>query len=220
MSDKRDYKKEDKQLYQPKRTPALVDVPTMTFIAVRGTGDPNEADGAYSRALQTLYTLSYTIKMSKMGGDTPAGYFEYVVPPLEGLWWSANDEPFQVGPVKDKSNFAWLSMIRQPEFVDQSVFDWACAEARRKKPAAMQAEAELCRFTEGRCVQIMHHGPYDDEPASVALIDGYMAENGLQDAIGEPSVEGILRQHHEIYLGDPRRTAPDKLRTVLRHPIR
>lgn len=207
-----DFKKEYKDLYLPGTAPMEIAVPEMTFLMVDGAGDPNDPAGEYRRAAEILYTLSYTVKMSKMGGKTPAGYFDYTVPPLEGLWWF-EDEAFTSAAVAQKEKYCWTSMIRQPEFVTQEVFAWACSEAQRKKGLACD-KARLVQFEEGLCVQCMHLGPYGDEPETLARIHRYMTENGLEDDTG------LLRRHHEIYLNDPTRTAPDKLKTVLRHPMR
>lgn len=209
--DKVDYKKTDKTFYQPKTTPSIVDVPEMVFITVAGKGNPNDEAGEYSKALQLLYALSYAIKMSKMGNEQPEGYFEYVVPPLEGLWWI---EGLKGMDYSKKDNFNWISMIRQPDFVTQDVLDWACAKAAMKNPDLDYQKAQLQRLTEGLCVQCMHIGPYDDEPATVAKMDQFMKENGYVHDFSD------TRRHHEIYLGDPRKTAPERLKTVIRHPIK
>jgi hypothetical protein len=211
MSDKLDYKKKYKDLYVPKSKPVKILVPPMKFIMVEGTGDPNEEDGAYTNAVGLLYTLSYTIKMSTMSGSAPEGYFDYVVPPLEGLWWMADG--LAGVDYSRKSDFCWVSMIRQPEFVTPEVFAWACAEARRKKDIDF-SPARLETLDEGLCVQCMHIGPYDDEPATVAKMEAFIEANGLINDIGDN------RRHHEIYLSDPRRGDPAKLKTVLRVPVR
>ena len=200
-----DYKKEYKDLYMPKCAPVQADVPAMGYFCVRGKGNPNTCED-YKAALEILYGLSFTVKMSKMSGDTPAGYFEYVVPPLEGFWWMEED-----GDPADKDKYCWLSMIRQPEFVDENVFVWAKDRLLAKKPKLDLSKAEFRVIREGLCVQAMHLGRYDDEPATFARIDAYICENGLERA---------GRYHHEIYLGDPRKVAPEKLRTVLRVPVR
>ncbi len=207
MVNKLDYKKVYKDLYMPKKNPSIIDVPLMNFIMIDGKGDP--ANEEYQLAVGALYSLSFTIKMSKKSGNQPQGYFEYVVPPLEGLWWvSGGDFDFQ-----KRDNWLWTSIIRQPDFVTQEVFSWACEECRRKKPEVDISKARFETFTEGLCVQIMHIGPYANEPESVALMRAFMAEEGLVDETGSD------RKHHEIYLSDPRKTAPDKLKTVLRHPV-
>jgi hypothetical protein len=209
MSDKLDYKKEYPDLYLPKQKPALIKVPAMNFIMVDGKGDP--ASEPYQSAIQILYSLTFTIKMSKMSGRQPIGYFEYVVPPLEGLWWC---EGGKFDWHKPKSEWWWTSMIRQPEFVTQAVFEWAVAESQRKKPEVDVSKARLNSFEEGLCVQMMHIGAYDDEYRSIELIEQYIAENGLTNLTGD------IDKHHEIYLSDPRKTAPERLKTVLRFPVK
>lgn len=212
-----DYKKEYKDLYMPKAKPCVIDVPEMTFIMVDGKGNPNKENGEYPKAVELLYGLCYTIKMSKMSGLKPDGYFDYVVPPLEGLWWLNDDSNIDFS-VKEK--YCWTSMIRQPEFVTQEVFDWACLELTRKKPHIDVSKARLQKFTEGLCVQIMHTGPYDDEPETVAKIDAFVKENNYKNAISDLLPDGTIRRHHEIYLGDPRKIDPSKRKTVLRHPVK
>ena len=207
-----DFKKQDKRLYMPSTTPGLVEVPAMRFLMVDGEGDPNTAQ-AYSDALAALYALSYTIKMSKMGGRRPENYFDYVVPPLEGLWWT-RDRLYDGLENRDKSKFLWTSMIRQPDFVTAEVLEEAKAVAAKKKPEVDTGLVRLEDFTEGLCVQIMHLGPYDDEPAAIRRMEDFALAQGYQIDLS-PS-----RRHHEIYLGDPRKTAPEKLRTVIRHPVR
>ncbi len=204
-----DFLKEYKALYQPKTTPAIIDVPEMVFFAVDGKGNPNEPDGEYGKAVGLLYALSYTVKMSDKGKTQLAGFFPYRVAPLEGLWQMAGGVPGVDYNNKDK--FEWTSMIRQPEFVDEAVFEWACGEVRRKK-GLDTSRARLLRFREGLCAQMMHIGPYDAEPASVERMDAVLAENGYRNDLG-------LRRHHEIYLGDPSKSAPEKLKTILRHPV-
>lgn len=207
MSEKFDFKKEYKDLYLPKEVPQLVQVPAMNFICVDGAGDPNGSQ--YQKAVSVLYGLTFTIKMSKMSGAQPEGYFEYVVPPLEGLWWS--DGPFDFNK---RDNWLWTSMIRQPEFVTPEVFDWAVQICKKKKPELDVTLARFETFEEGLCVQMLHRGPYATEPQTVEIMKKYMEQNGLLDETG------INRKHHEIYLQDPRKTAPDKLKTVLRHPVK
>lgn len=209
--EKLDYKKEYKDLYQPKDKPSLIEVPEMIFIAVDGAGDPNVSP-EYKAAMELLYGLSFTIKMSKMDGSQPEGYFEYVVPPLEGLWYS-DGVSFDGMNVTDKSRFKWVSMIRQPEFVTEQVFEAAREKLAKKKPDLDISKARLMKYTEGLCVQIMHKGSYDDEPHSIEMIKKFAAENGLREDFSED------RLHHEIYLSDPRRCAPERLRTVIRHPV-
>jgi hypothetical protein len=205
-----DFKKEYKDLYLPKATPSVIDVPEMTFIMVDGKGNPNTSAG-YKAALEVLYGLSYGIKMSKMGDAQPKGYFDFVVPPLEGLWWSADGGV--ITDISDKDCFCWTSMIRQPDFVTESVFEQVKETLAKKKPSLDLSFARLERFTEGVCVQIMHFGSYDDEPATVAVLDKFAADSGYILDFSE------RRRHHEIYLGDPRKTAPEKLKTIIRHPI-
>lgn len=214
-ANKLDYKKEFKDLYMPKSKPTIIDVPTMNFIMVDGKGNPNEKEGEYQSAVELLYGLSYTIKMSKMCNCQPKGYFEYVVPPLEGLW-RMNDCKIDFS---NKDKFCWISMIRQPEFVTNEVFQWACSEIIKKKPHLDISKAQFKTFTEGLCVQMMHIGPYDDEPKTVEQIENYIESNNLIDAISTIQPDGTIGRHHEIYLSDPRKTSPGKLKTVLRHPV-
>ncbi|MBD5139386.1 MAG: transcriptional regulator [Ruminococcus sp.] len=209
--EKLDYKKEYKDLYQPAAKPSLIDVPEMRFFAVDGAGDPNTSP-AYKEAMEILYGLSFTVKMSKMNGTQPDGYFEYVVPPLEGLW-SADGVSFDGLNVSDKNKFKWVSMIRQPEFVTEEVFGWAKEILAKKKPQLDLSKARFMTFTEGLCVQIMHKGPYDSESESIMKLKRFAGENGLTEDF---SAE---RLHHEIYLSDPRKCAPERLRTVIRHPV-
>ena len=204
-----DFLKQYKALYQPKTTPAIIDVPEMTFFAVDGRGNPNEPEGEYGKAVGLLYALSYTIKMSDKGKTPLPGFVPFRVAPLEGFWQMAGGVPGVDYGNKDK--FEWTSVIRQPDFVDESVFAWACEQVRKKK-GMDTARARLLRLREGLCVQMMHIGPYDAEPASVAQMDAFLAEHGYRNDLG-------VRRHHEIYLGDPSRTAPERLKTVLRHPI-
>lgn len=208
--DKFDYKKEYKDLYQPSAKPSVTDVPEMIFIAVDGKGDPNTCE-EYKTAMELLYGLSFTIKMSKLNGTQPEGYFEYVVPPLEGLWRQENTYGIDYSR---KADFIWTSMIRQPEFVTPRVFEAAKAALAKKKPHLDVSKARLMKLTEGLCVQIMHKGSFDDEPASIEKLARFAAENGYEQDFSES------RLHHEIYLSDPRKCAPERLRTVIRHPIR
>lgn len=210
--DKLDYKKEYKDLYQPPSKPMMIDVPEMNFIAVDGSGDPNVCP-EYKEAIEILYGLSFTIKMSKMNGTQPEGYFEYVVPPLEGLWY-ADGVDFDGLNVTDKSKFRWISMIRQPEFVTEQVFEKAKDALSAKKPQLDLNKARFMRMTEGLCVQIMHKGSYDDEPRSIEKMRKFVAENGYSEDFSGG------RMHHEIYLSDPRRCAPERLKTVIRHPVK
>ncbi len=206
-----DFKKEQKELYQPKTTPSIIDVPEMVFIAVDGGGNPNTSP-AYKSALETLYGFSYSIKMSKMGTAQPTGYFDFVVPPLEGLWWFKDGGV--ITDILDKDNFCWTSMIRQPDFVTAEVFESTRLTLAEKKPELDLSKARLMKFTEGLCAQIMHIGAYDDEPVSIAVLESFIAESGYLPDFTEP------RRHHEIYLSDPRKTAPEKLKTVIRYPIK
>ena len=202
-----DFKKEFKALYQPKTMPEIVTVPTMTYAAVRGEGDPNEEGGAYKSALGVLYGILYTIKMSKRGEHAIEGYFDFVVPPLEGFW--ENEENNVYG---HKESFRWVSVLRLPDFVTEEVFEWARSEAARKKKLDCSA-AEILTVNEGLCVQCMHVGSYDNEPQTVAKMDAFLTENGYANDLTAE------RLHHEIYLSDPNKCAEDKRKTVIRHPI-
>jgi hypothetical protein len=213
---KLDDKKEYKNLYLPKQKPEVVDVPAMTFLMVNGSGNPNDEDGEYQQAVELLYGLAYTIKMSNRNGCAPEGYFEYVVPPLEGLWWLEQEGDMDF---TQKDKFCWTSMLRQPEFVTTEVFQWACRELKRKKPNIDPSKAYLETFAEGTCVQIMHIGPYAEEPKAIEQMEAYIKENNFKNAISSADIDGRIRRHHEIYLSDPRKTAPEKMKTVLRHPI-
>ncbi len=205
-----DFKKEYKEFYMPRNTPEIVTVPRANYIAVRGKGDPNEEGGAYKSAIGVLYAVAYTLKMSYKTDHRIEGFFEYVVPPLEGFW---QQEGRIAIDYSDKSSFSWISVIRLPDFVTKADFDWAVETASRKKKLDCSC-AELLSVDEGLCVQIMHVGDYDDEPATVALMNAFLAENGYVNDLSD------VRLHHEIYLTDARRVARDKLRTVIRHPIR
>lgn len=205
-----DFKREYKEFYLPKNIPAIVDVPCINYVAVRGAGDPNEKGGAYQQAISVLYAVSYTVKMSYKGDYRIKGFFEYVVPPLEGFWRQNGSEG--VNDI-NKSAFNWISVIRLPDFVRQADFEWAVAEAEKKKKIDC-SPAEFLTVKEGLCVQIMHIGSYDSEPESVALMDNYLIENGYQNDMSES------RLHHEIYLSDPRKTVPEKRKTIIRHPIK
>lgn len=205
-----DYKKEYKEFYLPKSKPALVDVPEINFIAVRGRGDPNAEGGEYKAAMGLLYGIAFTIKMSKLGDHRIEGYFDYVVPPLEGFWWQEGASGIDYSR---KADFCWISLIRLPEFVTRADFDWAVAEATRKKKTGF-SKAEFFTYHEGLCVQCMHIGAYDDEPATVALMQEFIREQGYETDITP------ARFHHEIYLSDARKVAPERRKTVLRLPIR
>lgn len=210
--DKFDYKKEYKDLYQPKTSPSIIDVPEMIFITVDGKGDPNTCQ-EYKDAVEMLYGLSFSIKMSKMSGNRPEGYFEYVVPPLEGFWCS-DEEIFDGLHVSDKSEFKWTSVIRQPEFVTEYVFETTKEALSKKKPHLDMSKAKLIKFTEGLCVQITHKGSYDNEAESILKLRKFAEGNGYKEDLSEN------RRHHEIYLSDPRKCAEKNLRTVIRHPIK
>ena len=205
-----DFKKEYKEYYLPAGKPSIVNVPAMNFIAVRGSGDPNAADGEYQQAIRLLYAVAYTIKMSKKGDHRIKGYFDYVVPPLEGFWWQEDTAGVDYSR---KQDFHWIAVIRLPDFVTEEEFRWAVAETAEKKRMDCSG-AEYLTVEEGLCVQCMHIGPYDDEPATVQLMNAFMEQEGYEPDITDQ------RRHHEIYLSDARKVAPEKLKTVIRHPIR
>ena len=205
-----DFKKEYKEFYLPKEKPQIVTVPKANYIAVRGQGNPNEADGAYQKAVGVLYAIAYTLKMSYKTGYKMEGFYEYVVPPLEGFWWQEGVEGIDYS---DKSTFHWISVIRLPEFVSKADFEWAVKQAEQKKKMDLSS-AEYMTIDEGLCVQIMHIGPFDEEPATVEKMDRYLAENGYENDFTSE------RLHHEIYLSDARKVAPEKWKTVIRHPVR
>ncbi len=205
-----DFKKEYKEFYMPPKKPSIVTIPKMNYIAVRGQGDPNPEESEYKQAIGLLYGIAFTIKMSKMGSHKIDGYFDYVVPPLEGFWW-------QEGVIgvdySRKDDFNWISVIRLPDFVTREDFEWAVEEATKKKKTDF-SKVEFFTYDEGLCVQCMHFGPYDDEPATVELMHNFMEEQGYELDITDE------RMHHEIYLSDARRVTPEKLKTVVRHPIK
>ena len=205
-----DFKKEYKDFYMPPKKPSLVTVPKMNYIAVRGQGDPNPEESEYKQAIGLLYGIAFTIKMSKIGSHKIDGYFDYVVPPLEGFWW-------QEGVIgvdySRKDDFNWISVIRLPDFVTREDFEWAVEEATKKKKTDF-SKVEFFTYDEGLCVQCMHIGPYDDEPATVELMHNFMEEQGYELDITDE------RMHHEIYLSDARKVALEKLKTVIRHPIK
>ena len=205
-----DFKKEYKEFYMPKNKPEIVTVPQANYIAVRGKGVPNEIDGAYQKAISILYAVAYTLKMSYKTEHKIEGFFEYVVPPLEGFWWQDNVDGIDYA---DKAAFNWISVIRLPEFITQKDFEWAVETASEKKKLDCSS-AEFLTVDEGLCVQIMHIGAFDDEPQTVTLMDEYIAQNGYENDITES------RLHHEIYLSDARKVAPEKWKTVIRHPIK
>ena len=205
-----DFKKEYKEFYLPKEKPEIINIPKMNYIGVKGKGNPNEEDGEYAKAVGVLFAIAYTLKMSYKGSRKIEGFFEYVVPPLEGFWWQ---EGIHGVDYSCKETFNWISIIRLPEFITQGDFDWAVEEASKKK----KMDCSLAKFwsiDEGLCVQVMHFGPFDDEPATVMKMDEYILENGYENDFSD------VRLHHEIYLSDPRKTAPEKCKTVIRHPIK
>ena len=204
------YKKEYREFYMPARRPEIIDVPEMNFIAVRGKGDPNEEEGEYKEAMNLLYGIAYTIKMSKKGDRRIEGYFDYVVPPLEGFWWQ---EGISGVDYAHKEEFNWISVIRLPDFVKKEDFDWAVREATVKKKTDF-SKVEFLTIKEGLCVQCMHVGPYDDEPETVRMMDEFIEQQGYVNDLND------TRRHHEIYLSDARKTDPAKLKTVIRHPIK
>jgi hypothetical protein len=205
-----DFKKEYKEFYLPKNKPGIVTVPSMNYIAVRGTGDPNQEDGEYKQAIGLLYGIAFTIKMSKKGNHQIDGYFDYVVPPLEGFWFMEGMNGIDYA---HKEDFHWISVIRLPDFVTKEDFRWAVEEATKKKKMDF-SKVEFLTVEEGVCVQCMHIGSYDNEPATVAMMDEYMDQQGYELDITDK------RLHHEIYLSDARKVAPEKLKTVIRHPIK
>ena len=205
-----DYKKEYREFYLPPKKPTIVTVPQMNYLAVRGSGDPNAEGGEYKKSLELLYPIAFTIKMSKKGSRAIEGYFDYVVPPLEGFWWQDGVSGVDFS---HKEAFSFISVIRLPDFVTRSDFEWAIAEAELKTQADF-SRVEFFTYSEGLCVQCLHTGRYDDEPATIAAMHDFAAQNGYAIDI-TPS-----RMHHEIYLSDPRRCAPENLKTVVRHPIK
>ena len=208
-----DFKKEYREFYLPPKQPVIVDVPSMNFIAVRGQGNPNDEEGEYKRAMSLLYGVAFTIKMSKKGDHRIEGYFDYVVPPLEGFWWQEGVKGMDYA---HKEKLCWISLIRLPDFVTREDFDWAVEEASRKKKADFSCfyKAEFLTYSEGLCVQCMHIGSYDDEPVTVTAMHEFAEQNGYAIDITDS------RYHHEIYLSDARRTVPEKLKTVIRLPVR
>ncbi len=205
-----DFKKEYKEFYMPKNKPQIVEIPRANYIAVRGKGDPNDEHGTYKQAIGVLYAIAYTLKMSYKTNYKINGFFEYVVPPLEGFWWQDGVNGVNYA---DKNSFNWISVIRLPNFVEKNDFEWAVETASKKKKLDCSS-AEFLTIDEGLCVQIMHIGSYDDEPATVELMDKFLAENGYENDFSD------TRLHHEIYLSDARRVAPEKLKTVIRHPVK
>lgn len=205
-----DYKKEYKEFYLPKNKPTIIEIPPMNYIAVQGRGDPNAENSEYKQSIGLLYGIAFTIKMSKLGSHKLDGYFDFVVPPLEGFWWQEGGGEINFS---DKNGFHFLSVIRMPDFVTQADFDWAVAEATQKKQTDF-SKVSFLTVDEGLCVQCMHIGPYDDEPATIDLMHQYMRAQGYELDISEK------RLHHEIYLSDARKVAPERRKTVVRHPIK
>ncbi len=205
-----DFKKEFKEFYQPKTKPSIITVPKMNYLAVRGTGDPNQEDSAYKESIELLYGVAYTLKMSHETDYKIEGFFDYVVPPLEGFWWQEDREDVDYG---HKEQFSFISVIRLPDFVTKDNVDWAISQASKKKKRDF-SKVEFFTYNEGLCVQCMHVGPYNDEPKTVEAMHQFMEEEGYVLDIT------LERMHHEIYLGDVRKTAAEKLKTVLRHPIK
>lgn len=205
-----DFKKEYKELYNPKNKPEIINIPKMNYIAVRGKGDPNEENGYYKQAINILYSIAYTLKMSYKTDYKINGFFEYVVPPLEGFWWQDNVDGCDY---ENKDKFNWISVIRLPDFIKEEDFNWAVETASKKKNIDCSI-AEFLKVDEGLCVQMMHIGPFDDESKTVTLMDEYLKENGYDNDFHDN------RFHHEIYISDIRKTSPEKWKTVIRHPIR
>lgn len=205
-----DYKKEYKEYYMPPKKPVIADIPAMNYIAVRGKGDPNEEGGEYKQAIGLLYGIAFTIKMSYKGSHKIEGYFSYVVPPLEGLWWQPDGKVVGCAP---KETFRWIAMIRLPDFVTKEEFEWAIAEASAKKKTDF-SRVEFFTYQAGTCVQCMHIGSYDEEQDTIEKMCAFAAQNGYETDIGAG------RFHHEIYLSDPRRTSVERLKTVIRHPVK
>ena len=208
-----DFKKEYREFYMPKNKPEIVSVPKANYIAVRGKGDPNEEGGAYQQAIGVLYAVAYTLKMSYKTDYKIEGFFEYVVPPLEGFWWQNGVDGVDGVDYTDKSTFNWISVIRLPDFISESDLHWAVETASKKKKLDCSS-AEFFTIDEGLCVQMMHLGPFDDEPASIAMMDEYLAQNGYVNDFSDG------RLHHEIYMSDARKVAPERWKTVIRHPIK
>lgn len=205
-----DFKKEYKEFYMPKKRPEIIDVPPMNYIAVRGKGDPNEENGAYKQAIGVLYAVAYTLKMSYKTDRRIEGFFDYVVPPLEGFWWQDGVKGIDYDK---KDRFNWISVIRLPDFIKKDDFEWAVKTSAEKKKIDCSS-AEFITVNEGLCAQIMHIGAFDSESESVELMDKYLEENGYENDISDK------RLHHEIYLSDARKVIPEKWKTVIRHPIR
>ncbi len=204
-----DFKKEYKEYYQPKKKPEIINIPSFNFIAVRGKGNPNEENGMYQQAISVLYAVAYTLKMSYKTDYKIEGFYEYVVPPLEGFWWQEDKKNVDY---LNKEKFHWISVIRLPDFISKKDFDWAVEKASMKKKIDC-SKVEFFTFEEGLCVQMMHYGSFDEEEATVEIMNQYLQEKGYRNDFNKS------RLHHEIYLSDARKVAPEKWRTVIRHPI-
>lgn len=204
-----DFKKEYKEYYQPKKKPEIINIPSFNFIAVRGKGNPNEENGMYQQAISVLYAVAYTLKMSYKTDYKIEGFYEYVVPPLEGFWWQEDEKNVDY---LNKEKFHWISVIRLPDFISKKDFDWAVEKASMKKKIDC-SKVEFFTFEEGLCVQMMHYGFFDEEEATVEIMNQYLQEKGYRNDFNKS------RLHHEIYLSDARKVAPEKWRTVIRHPI-
>jgi len=205
-----DLKKEFKEYYQPKNKPEIVNIPSINYLAVRGSGDPNDETGDYKKALESLYAVAYTLRMSYKTDYKINGFYEYIVPPLEGFWWQDGTDGVNYA---DKTSFNWISVIRLPDFISGKDIEWAVMTATKKKKTDC-SQVKFLTVNEGLCVQIMHIGPYDNEPVTVKLMDDYLAQNGYANDLNSE------RMHHEIYLSDPRKCLPEKMKTVIRHPVK
>ena len=205
-----DFKKEFKEYYQPKNKPEIVNIPSINYLAVRGSGDPNDETGDYKKALESLYAVAYTLRMSYKTDYKINGFYEYIVPPLEGFWWQDGTDGVNYA---DKTSFNWISVIRLPDFISGKDIEWAVRTATKKKKTDC-SQVKFLTVNEGLCVQIMHIGPYDNEPVTVKLMDDYLAQNGYENDLNSE------RMHHEIYLSDPRKCLPEKMKTVIRHPVK
>ena len=205
-----DLKKEFKEYYQPKNIPEIVNIPSINYLAVRGSGDPNDETGDYKKVLESLYAVAYTLRMSYKTDYKINGFYEYIVPPLEGFWWQDGTDGVNYA---DKTSFNWISVIRLPDFISGKDIEWAVRTATKKKKTDC-SQVKFLTVNEGLCVQIMHIGPYDNEPVTVKLMDDYLAQNGYENNLNSE------RMHHEIYLSDPRKCLPEKMKTVIRHPIK
>ena len=205
-----DLKKEFKEYYQPKNKPEIVNIPSINYLAVRGSGDPNDETGDYKKALESLYAVAYTLRMSYKTDYKINGFYEYIVPPLEGFWWQDGTDGVNYA---DKTSFNWISVIRLPDFISGKDIEWAVRTATKKKKTDC-SQVKFLTVNEGLCVQIMHIGPYDNEPVTVKLMDDYLAQNGYENDLNSE------RMHHEIYLSDPRKCLPEKMKTVIRQPVK